>query len=357
MWILLGLPSCVVALSTGQLPRVGGPMPEEKPSWFRAPAPAGQKYDAMKAQLGDLALHTVCTEAACPNVGECWNGGTATIMLLGDTCTRGCHFCNVKTSATPIKPDPDEPMNAATAVAQWSNCDYVVLTSVDRDDLPDGGADHFRKTVQLLKSARPDLLVECLVSDFAGDLSAVDLLATSGLDVYAHNVETVERLTPRVRDRRATYDQSLECLKQAKKANVVTKSSLMLGLGETLDEIKWTMADLRKNDVDVLTLGQYLRPTADRHLNVVEYIHPDVFNDLRRIGEDDFGFAYVASGPLVRSSYKAGEFFIKHFIQRQQLASEAPVASSRSSSSSSSSHHHHHHIPPNLPNLPIPSVV
>eukprot|EP00635_Sarcinochrysidales_sp_CCMP3193_P012109 CAMPEP_0118902576 /NCGR_PEP_ID=MMETSP1166-20130328/7800_1 /TAXON_ID=1104430 /ORGANISM="Chrysoreinhardia sp, Strain CCMP3193" /LENGTH=349 /DNA_ID=CAMNT_0006841785 /DNA_START=27 /DNA_END=1077 /DNA_ORIENTATION=- len=321
----------------------GVPDALQRPEWFRAPAPAGERYERLRESLKSLELHTVCDEAACPNVGECWNGGTATIMLLGDTCTRGCQFCNVKTSATPGPPDEDEPLKAAAAVANW-DVDYVVLTSVDRDDLPDGGAAHFARTVALFKELRPSLLVECLVSDFAGDLDAVDALATSGLDVYAHNLETVRRLTPRVRDKRANYDQSLKCLARAKegrraarndddddddpkggrkKKNLVTKSSLMLGLGETRDEVRRAMDDLRSHGVDVLTLGQYLRPT-ERHLSVVEYVRPEVFDDLREVGEAEFGFAYVASGPLVRSSYKAGEFFIANFIDEQRKKQATP---------------------------------
>jgi len=184
-------------------------MPEKRPSWFRAPAPGGKhtRYDELKESLQTLSLHTVCEEAQCPNIGECWNGGTGTIMLLGDTCTRGCKFCAVKTDAAPPPPDEDEPWNTADAVSQWG-LDYVVLTSVDRDDLPDGGASHFARTVQLIKFRAPRMRVECLVSDFAGDEAAVATLAASGLDVFAHNIETVERLQPFVRDKRANYAQS-----------------------------------------------------------------------------------------------------------------------------------------------------
>lgn len=291
-------------------------MPDERPSWFKVSAPGGSRYNEMRESVESLSLHTVCDEAACPNVGECWNGGTATIMLLGDTCTRGCQFCNVKTSSTPAAPDPEEPLNAALAIAKWG-VDYVVLTSVDRDDLEDGGSGHFAKTVGLLKELQPSLLVECLVSDFAGDLDAVEKLATSGLDVYAHNLETVRRLTPRVRDIRAKYDQSLRCLDHAKeKGGVVTKSSLMLGLGETDDEIRQAMYDLRRARVDVLTLGQYLRPT-ERHLSVVEYVTPEKFDQLAEIGEREFEFKYVAAGPMVRSSYKAGEFYIANLLKER----------------------------------------
>jgi len=304
-------------------------MPEKRPSWFRAPAPGGKhtRYDELKESLQTLSLHTVCEEAQCPNIGECWNGGTGTIMLLGDTCTRGCKFCAVKTDAAPPPPDEDEPWNTADAVSQWG-LDYVVLTSVDRDDLPDGGASHFARTVQLIKFRAPRMRVECLVSDFAGDEAAVATLAASGLDVFAHNIETVERLQPFVRDKRANYAQSLGVLRAAKRlapqdAILYTKSSIMLGLGETRDEIVQTMADLRAADVDVLTLGQYLRPT-EHHLSVVEYVTPQVFDELRVLGEQ-MGFRYVASGPMVRSSYKAGEFFMSAMID-SDAAAKAPAS-------------------------------
>lgn len=239
-------------------------------------------------------------------------------MLLGDTCTRGCMFCAVKTSSSPPPPDAFEPFKTAEAVVQWG-VDYIVLTSVDRDDLPDGGAGHFATTVELLKQNKPELLVECLVSDFRGDDAAIHRLATSGLDVYAHNVETVQRLQKYIRDPRANYQQSLHCLKHAKECNpdVYTKTSLMLGLGETQKEVFQTMQDLRDIDVDVITFGQYLRPT-EKHLSVVEYITPEQFEYYRKIGEEEFGFKYVASGPLVRSSYKAGEFYLKHMIQKER---------------------------------------
>lgn len=244
-------------------------------------------------------------------------------MLLGDTCTRGCLFCAVKTDSKPPPPDPFEPFKTAQAVAAWG-VDYIVLTSVDRDDIPDGGAQHFAHTVELLKQAKPELLVECLVSDFQGMKASVETLAKSGLDVYAHNVETVERLQPFVRDARANYRQSLSTLEHAKKVNpdLFTKTSIMLGLGETDDEVIRTMKDLRDLDVDVVTFGQYLRPT-ENHLSVVEYVSPQKFDYFRKVGED-MGFKYVASGPMVRSSYKAGEFYLEHMIKterKQQMRS------------------------------------
>jgi lipoic acid synthetase len=229
-------------------------------------------------------------------------------------------FCAVNTDSKPPPPDPFEPFKTADAVVNWG-VDYIVLTSVDRDDIEDGGAQHFRHTVELLKHKKPDILVECLVSDFQGALDSVETLALSGLDVYAHNVETVERLQPFVRDARAGYAQSLATLEHAKKVkpSLYTKTSIMLGLGETDEEVIQTMKDLRAIDVDVVTFGQYLRPT-EQHLAVVEYVNPDKFDRFREIGEE-MGFKYVASGPIVRSSYKAGEFYLEHMIKSERTES------------------------------------
>jgi lipoic acid synthetase len=306
-------------------PKVGAEMPQGRPSWFRVPAPSqahDSRYQEVKDSLSKLDLHTVCEEAQCPNIGECWSGGTGTIMLLGDTCTRGCMFCAVNTASTPPPPDPFEPFKTAEAVTSWG-VDYIVMTSVDRDDIPDGGAQHFATTVQLLKEKKPQLLVECLVSDFQGNFASVETLATSGLDVYAHNVETVERLQKFVRDSRAGYQQSLSTLEHAKKVkpDLYTKTSIMLGLGETDEEVIQTMKDLRAIDVDVVTFGQYLRPT-ENHLSVVEYVKPEKFDYFRNVGEE-MGFKYVASGPMVRSSYKAGEFYLEHMIKSEGQAAEA----------------------------------
>ncbi|KAM3337397.1 lipoyl synthase, chloroplastic [Capsicum galapagoense] len=298
---------------TGRDPNV------KKPGWLRQKAPQGEKYEEVKETLSGLKLHTVCEEAQCPNIGECWNGGgdgiaTATIMLLGDTCTRGCRFCAVKTSRNPAPPDPMEPVNTAKAIASWG-VDYIVLTSVDRDDIPDGGSGHFAETVKAMKLLKPDIMVECLTSDFRGDLSAVSTLVHSGLDVFAHNIETVKRLQRIVRDPRAGYEQSLSVLKHAKldKKGMITKTSIMLGLGETDDELKEAMADLRAIDVDILTLGQYLQPTP-LHLTVKEFVTPEKFAFWKEYGES-IGFRYVASGPLVRSSYRAGELFVKTMVK------------------------------------------
>ena len=285
---------------------------------------------SIKKDLRGLNLHTVCEEARCPNLGECWGGkkaeATATIMLMGDTCTRGCRFCSVKTAKAPLPLDPHEPEHTAEALSRWG-LGYVVLTSVDRDDLADGGAHHFAETVMKIKNKAPAMLVECLTSDYAGDLEMVSVVARSGLDVYAHNMETVEALTPQVRDRRAKYRQSLEVLKAAKAAqpNLVTKTSLMLGLGETEEQLWDTLRDLRNINVDVVTFGQYMRPTK-RHMAVHEYVTPTVF-DMWKQRALDMGFLYCASGPLVRSSYKAGEAFIENVLKKRKAGrTETAVA-------------------------------
>lgn len=291
------------------------------PSWLKVPIPKGKSFHNVKKDVRELKLATVCEEAKCPNIGECWGGkkseATATIMLLGDTCTRGCRFCSVKTNRKPAAPDPMEPENTAEAISRWG-LGYVVLTTVDRDDLVDGGARHLAETVQKIKQKAPQILVEVLGGDFRGDLSMVEILADSGLDVYAHNLETVEALTPHIRDRRATYRQSLAVLERAKQTNssLITKTSLMLGFGETDDQVFQTLRDLREIGCDVVTFGQYMRPTK-RHMKVVEYIKPEKF-DYWRDTALDMGFLYVASGPLVRSSYKAGEAFIENVLKKRK---------------------------------------
>mmetsp|Transcript_5311 Transcript_5311/g.17642 ORF Transcript_5311/g.17642 Transcript_5311/m.17642 type:complete len:349 (-) Transcript_5311:169-1215(-) len=263
----------LVKLNGGGRPAVAAEPGMKKPPWLRQRAPQGERYEFLKDTVKDLKLNTVCDEAMCPNVGECWNGehGTATIMLLGDTCTRGCQFCAVNTNRTPEAPDDDEPENTAKAIAKW-DLSYVVLTSVDRDDIPDGGSEHFARTVRTLKALRPEMLVECLTPDFRGDLAAVRHLAGSGLDVFAHNIETVERLQKRVRDARAGYDQTLSVLRAAKETpGMVTKSSIMLGLGEKDEEVAQAMRDIKSAGVDIFTLGQYLQPTP-LHLKVEEFV-------------------------------------------------------------------------------------
>ena len=289
---------------------------ERKPEWLRVRPPAGENYAHLKSLLRSLDLHTVCEEAHCPNVGECWGGGTATIMLLGDTCTRGCRFCAVRSGNPHGVVDPDEPRKVAVAIADLS-LTYVVLTSVDRDDLPDGGAAHFASTIREIKQRNPEILVEALIPDFQGDMEAVRCVVDAGPDVLDHNLETVRRLQTAARDRRAGYDQSLAVLRAAKamRPGIYTKSSIMLGLGETEGEVLEALRDLRAVDVNILTLGQYLRPSA-WHLPVQEFVSPDRFDAYRGIAER-MGFLYVASGPLVRSSYRAGEFFLESVVGRR----------------------------------------
>ena len=289
--------------------------PLRKPPWIRVKLPSGETYSRVRSIIRKYRLHTVCDEALCPNISECWGSGTATIMLLGDTCTRACKFCAVKTGNPRGYVDRDEPRRVAEAVKEL-NLDYVVLTSVTRDDLEDGGASIYAETVRLVKEVCPDIIVEVLIPDFNNDPNALKIVVESGVDVVAHNIETVERLTPKVRDPRAGYWKSLKTLKMVKDLSdkVYTKSSIMLGLGERDDEVVKAMRDLRSVGVDILTIGQYLQPTK-HHLPVVEYVTPEKFRWFKEIGER-LGFLYVASGPLVRSSYKAGEYFIKHVLHK-----------------------------------------
>lgn len=286
-----------------------------KPEWLKTRPPSGENYKKLKLISGELGLHTVCEEAKCPNIGECWGGGTATFMLLGDTCTRGCRFCAVN-SGNPNKiVDKFEPEKIASALERM-NLSYVVLTSVDRDDLEDGGATHFARTIIETKRRNPGILVEVLTPDFAGDLNSVKTIIDAGPDVFAHNIETVRRLQKIARDARADYDQSMRVLNAVKQFNpdIYTKSSLMLGLGETKEEVIQAMNDLRKIEVDILAIGQYLRPSS-WHLKVEEYISPETFKEYETIGKS-LGFSYVAAGPLVRTSYRAGEYFIENMIRR-----------------------------------------
>ena len=333
------------------------------PPWLKTEIPIGKNFSKIKEDVRNLGLATVCEEARCPNIGECWGGesSTATIMLMGDTCTRGCRFCSVKTARNPpplgkekdflvtyfqsvfvhdskfvhtckeisnllilayvFFLDPEEPEKTAVAVAKWG-LDYIVLTSVDRDDVQDGGASHIAQTVKAIKRLKPSQMVEVLTPDFGGKLDCVDVVAQSGLDVFAHNIETIERLTPFVRDPRAKYRQTLKVLQRVKEAhpNLVTKTSIMLGLGEKDEEVEQTMKDLREVGVDCLTLGQYMQPTK-RHLKVVEYVTPEKYSYWEKRG-NELGFLYTASGPLVRSSYKAGEFFLKNIIDKKRQSSD-----------------------------------
>ena len=280
------------------------PAPGPKPKWLRAPMPAGARFDALRNTVREHRLRTVCEEAHCPNIGECWNAGTATLMLMGAVCTRACRFCAVDTGNPRGWLDSDEPANAARTVALM-NLGYVVLTSVDRDDLPDGGAGHFAACVRAIKTASPRTAVEALTPDFQGVAADVETVVRSGIEVFAQNVETVERLTHPVRDPRAGYRQTLDVLAHAKRfrPTVLTKTSLMLGLGETADELLTTMDDLRAIGCDLLTLGQYLRPTA-HHLPVARFVTPEEFAQLREAALAR-GFLECVSGPMVRSSYRA----------------------------------------------------
>jgi lipoic acid synthetase len=292
--------------------RSGGARIGHVAPWIRVRMPGAGQFYPIRERLRGLGLHTVCEEARCPNMAECWGGGTATLMVLGDVCTRGCRFCSV-TTGHPGAPDPCEPDKVAQATAAMG-LEYVVLTAVDRDDLPDGGAAHFAACVRAIKRQDPRVLVETLTGDMLGDERALGVLAASGAEVLAHNLETVERLQPMVRDPRAGYSQSLGVLAAFKRLRpaAFTKSSLMLGLGEREEEVLRAMDDLRGVGVDILTLGQYLRPTK-KHLPVVEYVEPARFAAYEAEGLAR-GFRFVAAGPLVRSSYRAGELFVKHLL-------------------------------------------
>ncbi len=292
-------------------------LPARKPAWLKVPLPGGEGFKQLKSLARDLRLHTVCEEARCPNVGECWSGAhpTMTLMVLGDECTRMCRFCAVKTSQRPPAPDPDEPRNVGAAVASMG-VGYVVITSVDRDDLEDGGAAHYAECVRQVRHQSPATVIETLVPDY--DEANLALLLAAGPDVLAHNVEVVPRLQRKIRDPRCSYERSLETLRAARRIapRIFTKSSLMLGLGETQAEVLAAMELLRSAEVDFLTLGQYLRP-SENHAPVKEYVEPARFAELQARGEE-MGFRYVASGPLVRSSYKAGEFFFERMIRERR---------------------------------------
>lgn len=299
-----------------------GPRPSRKPPWLKIQAPGGPNYTVLKKRARHLRLATVCEEAQCPNIGECWGGGTATFMLMGDTCTRGCRFCAVNTAKRPPPLDPDEPRHIAEAV-QAMDLSYVVLTSVNRDEIPDGGASHLADCLWAIREASPRTLLEMLIPDFMGDEEALRTICGTPLAVLAHNVETVERLTPRVRDPRASYAQSLSVLENVKAwaPDLLTKSSIMLGLGERRDEIQRTLQDLRERGVDIVTLGQYLRPSS-KHLPVEAYLPPEVFEEYAALARE-LGFGYVASGPLVRSSYRAGELYVERQLRSESRGGEA----------------------------------
>ena len=286
----------------------------QKPDWIKVNFVQGKNYKKVREASKALNLNTVCQEANCPNIYECWDGGTATFMLLGDICTRGCRFCHVKSGNPKGVVDVFEPENTANAVKELE-LEYVVLTSVDRDDLSDGGSVHFAETVNQIYKKNKNILIEVLIPDFSGNLGNLSIVAKAKPTVIAHNIETTRTLTPLVRDARASYDRSLKVLRNVKEldSNIYTKSSIMLGFGEKYSEVIEAMRDLRRAEVDILTIGQYLQP-SDFHISIKQYVHPDEFIKLKDVAED-MGFKYVVSGPLVRSSYKAGEYFVKNLVK------------------------------------------
>jgi lipoic acid synthetase len=277
-------------------------MPRRHPEWIKVKAPGSPNYLRLKRILRQKNLHTVCEEARCPNIGECWGNKTATFLILGDTCTRGCRFCAID-KGKPLALDPEEPRNVALVVKDLG-LNHIVVTSVNRDDLPDGGAAHFAKTVFWIKTLNPQIRVELLIPDFDGNLQALKTVVESAIEILNHNIETVPRLYGKVRPGH-TYECSLNILSEAKKYrdDVLTKSGLMLGVGETYDEVIATLHELREKKVDIVTLGQYLQP-SNRQLKVDRYVTPDEFKEFRMVGER-LGFRHVESGPLVRSSYHA----------------------------------------------------
>ena len=302
----------VVAIKNGIKPNSNKLIPiERKPTWLRVKSQNSSKYRELKSIVSDKKLHTVCEEAMCPNIQECWSHGTATFMLLGSVCTRACKFCAVDTGNPRGSLDKDEPIKVANSIAHM-NLKYAVLTSVNRDDLADGGAEHFSHTIQAIKEKAPEVIVEALVPDFLGNKQSIQILLNSKLEVFAQNLETVSRLTKRVRDPRAGYDQTLEVLSYAKQhsPSVITKTSLMFGLGETEEEILKTFDDIKGTGVDVLTLGQYMRPTVN-HLPVEKWYTPEEFEYFKDLAIE-IGFLEVASGPMVRSSYRADR--IAHLV-------------------------------------------
>jgi lipoic acid synthetase len=295
----------IKAVKNGQKANKYSDIPNtRKPNWIRVKATFDPRYNAVKQQVKEKRLNTVCEEGMCPNISECWSNGTATFMLMGSVCTRACKFCSVDTGNPKGWLDHEEPKNTARAVSVMG-LKYVVLTSVNRDDLPDGGAEHYAQTVKAIKASNPNTAVEALTPDFKGIYTSIETIVNSGIEVFAQNMETVERLTHPVRDIRAGYQQTLDVLAESKRINpnVLTKTSLILGLGETDDEIEKTMDDLIANNVDILTLGQYLRPTLN-HLPIEKWVTPEEFNYYRDLGLKK-GFLEVVSGPMVRSSYRA----------------------------------------------------
>lgn len=291
----------------------------QKPQWLKTPIARGNTYFSIRKDLREKKLYTVCEEAKCPNISQCWNYGTATFMILGDVCTRACRFCHIKTGDPQRKIDPEEPDHVAQ-LAKTLQLRYAVITMVDRDDLEDGGAAQVAHVIERVKEVNPGLIVEILTGDFRANEQAIRTVLDSSPEVFAHNIETVERLTPRVRDARATYEQSLNVLgrvREISQTKIYTKSALMLGLGETQDEVIQSLRDLRIRGVDFVTIGQYMRPTK-KHLSIKRWVPPEEFDEIGQEAKN-MGFLSVASGPLVRSSYKASEFYseaMKHVNQK-----------------------------------------
>ncbi len=290
-----------------------------KPEWLTIRPPTTEQFRALREKIPKTGLHTVCEEAHCPNMAECWSNGTATFMVLGDTCTRGCRFCAIKTAAKGKPVDEKEPEKLAETIREM-DLDYVVLTSVDRDDLLDQGANHFAKCIATVKKMNPQTTVEVLTPDFCGKTELIEIVLNARPNVFGHNLETVKRLQEQVRDQRANYAQSLSVLKYAKelaekkRLELLTKSSLMLGMGETKEEVLQTMDDLREAEVDILYLGQYLQPSP-KQLFVQRFVTPKEFGEFKKIALQK-GFLHCQSGPFVRSSYRAGEFFLKNRLSR-----------------------------------------
>lgn len=287
-----------------------------KPDWLKIRPPKKDAFSHIRSGLKPLKLHTVCEEAHCPNMAECWSGGTATFMVLGDICTRSCKFCAIKTGNPKKQIDALEPINLAKSIKAL-NLGYAVITSVDRDDLEDGGAAHFAKCIQVAKESDPKLRIEVLIPDFRGDKKALKKVVDAKPDVIGHNVETTRTLQSKIRDLRANYEQSLKVLSDVKEmdSTIFTKSAIMLGIGERDEDVIQTMKDLREINVDIFTIGQYLQPSP-KHFPLIEYVKPSKFASFKRTGEE-LGFKYVTSGPLVRSSYRAGELFITNLLNKK----------------------------------------
>ncbi len=295
------------------------PHNDPKPPWFKAPFPGGQRYEHIKNLLREERLHTVCEEAHCPNIGECFNSGTATFMILGDTCTRACGYCAV-TSGKPGALDLLEPVRLAQTV-DTLGLDYAVITSVNRDDVPDGGAEIFARCIRAIHHLRPECRVEVLIPDFRGDPEPLRTVIEAGPAVLNHNTETVPRLYPTARFK-GDYQRTLQLLARVKEfaPEMPTKTGIMVGLGETIEEVEDVLRDLRAHHVDLVTIGQYLRPTP-KHLPVARFVHPDEFAHLKQFGVD-LGFSHIESGPLVRSSYHAGEQESAARAQALEVAAE-----------------------------------